>query len=129
MLKVLQHNTELALESWLFVFNALFMCTHQRHSIMGQRGFCLHFIIERESISHLVMSTFCDSTDCSPHQTPLSMGFSRQEYWSGLPIPSPGDLPWNEPISPALQADSLPTELRGKPSKPGTFIKTCSEGN
>ena len=80
MLKVLQHNTELALESWLFVFNALFMCTHQRHSIMGQRGFCLHFIIERESISHLVMSTFCDSTDCSPHQVPLTMEFSRQEY-------------------------------------------------
>ena len=47
------------------------------------------------------------------HQAPLSMGFSRQEYWSGLPFPSPGDLPnpGVEPKSPALQADSLPTEL------------------
>ena len=46
-------------------------------------------------------------------QTPLSMGFSRQEYWSGLPFPSPGDLPHPgiEPWSPALQADSLPIEL------------------
>jgi len=42
-------------------------------------------------------------------QAPLSMGFSRQEYWSGLPFPTPGDLhdPGIEPVSPALQADSL----------------------
>ena len=51
------------------------------------------------------------------YQTPLSMEFSRQESWSGLPFPSPGDLPdpGIEPGSPALQADSLLTELRGKP--------------
>ena len=43
-------------------------------------------------------------------QAPLSVGFSRQEYWSGLPFPSPGDLPdpGIKPRSPALQADSLP---------------------
>ena len=47
------------------------------------------------------------------------MGFSRQEYWSGLPFPSPGDLPdpGIEPGSPALQADSLPSEPPGKPIK------------
>ena len=47
----------------------------------------------------------------------MSMGFSRQEYWSGLPFPSPGDLPnpWIEPRSPALQADSLLSEPPGKP--------------
>ena len=46
------------------------------------------------------------------------MGFSRQEYWSGLPFPSPGDqpTPGMEPGSPALQADSLPSEPPGKPS-------------
>ena len=46
-------------------------------------------------------------------QGPLSMGFSRQEYWSGLPFPSPGDLliPGIEPGSSALQADCLPTDL------------------
>ena len=50
------------------------------------------------------------------YQAPLSMGLSRQEYWSGLPFPSPGDIPnpGIEPGSPALQADSLPTELPGK---------------
>ena len=43
------------------------------------------------------------------HQAPLSMGFSRQEYWSGLPFPTPGDLhdPGIESVSPALQADIL----------------------
>ena len=56
------------------------------------------------------------------HQALLSMGFSRQEYWSGLPCPSLGDLPDRgiKPRSPALQADSLPSEPRGKPS--------CSHG-
>ena len=46
------------------------------------------------------------------HQAPLSMGFSRQEYWSWLPFPSPGDLPdpGIEPGSPALQANTLPSE-------------------
>ena len=51
------------------------------------------------------------------HQAPLSVGFSRQEYWSGLLCPSPGDLPdpGIEHESPALQVDSLPSELPGKP--------------
>ena len=45
------------------------------------------------------------------------MGFSRQEYWSGLPFPSPEDIPdpGMEPASPTLQAESLPSELPGKP--------------
>ena len=51
------------------------------------------------------------------HQAPLSMEFSRQEYWSGLPFPSAGDLPDQgiKPRSPALQADSFPSELQGSP--------------
>ena len=51
------------------------------------------------------------------HQALLSMGLSRQEYWSGLPFPSPGDLPdpGIEPRSPALQADALTSESPGKP--------------
>ena len=46
------------------------------------------------------------------YQAPPSMGFSRQEYWSGLPFPSPGDLPdpGIEPRSPALEADALTSE-------------------
>ena len=52
-------------------------------------------------------------------QAPLSMGFPRQEYWSGLPFPSPRDLPdpGIEPKSPAPRADSLPSELPGSPIK------------
>ena len=51
------------------------------------------------------------------YQASPSMGFSRQEYWSGLPIPSPGDLPnpGIEPGSPALEADALTSEPPGKP--------------
>ena len=51
------------------------------------------------------------------HQAPLSMGFSRQEYWRGLPFPPPGDLahPGIETRSPALQADLLPSKPPGKP--------------
>ena len=50
------------------------------------------------------------------HQAPLSMGFSRPEYWSGLPFPSPRDVldPGTEPQSSALKADSLPSEPPGK---------------
>ena len=51
------------------------------------------------------------------YQASPSLGFSKQEYWSGLPFPSPGDLPdpGIEPRSPALQADALPSEPPGKP--------------
>ena len=57
------------------------------------------------------------------HQAPLSMGFFRQEHWSGLPFPSSGDLPNSgiKPGSPALQADS---SLSGPPRKP-MYIWTC----
>ena len=58
--------------------------------------------------------TLCGPMDCTC-QAPPSMGFSRQDYWSGLPFPSPGDLPnpGIKPGSPALQADSLPSEPQG----------------
>ena len=58
-------------------------------------------------------------------QAPLSMGFSGQEYWRGLPFPSPGDLPnpGIEPWSPALHADFLPTELWGKPMMCGICFR------
>ena len=61
--------------------------------------------------------TLCDLMDCSPSGSSVH-GFSRQEYWSGSPFPSPGDLPdpGIKPMSPALQADSLPSEPPGKPS-------------
>ena len=61
-------------------------------------------------------------------QAPLSMGFSRQEYWSGLSFPSPRGLPdpGIELGSPALQVESLPSEPAGKPLESHTYIETSS---
>ena len=67
-------------------------------------------------------------------QAPLSMGFSRQEYWNGLPFPSPGDLPdpGIKPASPALADGLLPSEPQGKPSDsslhcPNSMSNTASK--
>ena len=71
-------------------------------------------------------SVLSASLQCS-YQVPLSIGFSRQEYWSGLPFPSPEDLPnpGIESRSPALQADSLLSEPPEKPTSI-TFIKSIA---
>ena len=63
-------------------------------------------------LSHSVVSNW----------VPLSIGFFRQEYWSELPLLTPGDVPYLgikpiSPVSPALQADSLPTEPSGNPQE------------
>ena len=72
---------------------------------------------ESERLVTQSCSTLCNPMDCVVHQAPLSMGFSRQEYWRVLSFPSPGDLsdPGIEHGSPAWQADSLPSELPGDP--------------
>ena len=66
------------------------------------------------SVPTTLLSFSCSvvSDSLQPRQAPLSMGFSRQVYWSALPFPSPGDLPDSgiEPRAPELQADSLPSE-------------------
>ena len=63
-----------------------------------------------------------------PHQAPSSMEFSRQEYWSGLPYPSPGNLtnPGIEPRSPALQADAGLSESSEKPQKSENHLMNLS---
>ena len=67
-----------------------------------------------KSLSHVRLFATPWTVAC---QASLSMGFSRQEYWSGLPFPSPGDLPDSgiEPGSPAFQEDTLASEPPGKP--------------
>ena len=88
----------------------------------------MHVYHIRSSLSHVEMHTQgCDMKSLShvrffvtpwtvAHQASPSMGFSRQEYWRGLPFPSLGDLPHPgiEPRSPALKADALPSEPPGK---------------
>ena len=63
-------------------------------------------------LSRFICVQFCVISRTVTHQAPLSTGFSRQEYWSGLPFPSAGDLPDPriEPGSSSLKADSLPSE-------------------
>ena len=71
---------------------------------------CAFLVVSVKSSSFASLCT-------TAHQALLSMGFSRQEYWSGLSFPPPGDLPdpGIEPRCPALQADSLLSEPPGKP--------------
>ena len=71
-----------------------------------------------KTVSHSVVSNSFQTPWIVAHQAPLSMGFSRQEYWRGLPFPSPGDLPnpGIEPVSPMLAGRFFSTEPPGKPS-------------
>ena len=73
-----------------------------------------------ESLSHVQLFATPWTVAC---QAPLSMEFSRQGYWSGWPFSSPGDLldPGIKPRSPALQVDSVPSKLPGKP----TYVYRC----
>ena len=79
-----------------------------------------------------VMSLSCVQLFATPwtrtYQTPLFMGFSKQEYWNGFPFPSPGDFPdpGLKPRSPALQADALPSEPPGKPKNVQTTVQLHS---
>ena len=68
-------------------------------------------------LSHSSCILLCVTLWTVAHQAPLSRGFSRQEYWSGLPCLPPGDLPDSgiKPTSPALKANFLPSEQTGKP--------------
>ena len=68
------------------------------------------------AVCHSIVPNSLQTLQTVASQAPLSMEFSRQEYWSGLPFPSPGDLPDTgiEPGYPKLQADSLPSEPPGK---------------
>ena len=74
----------------------------------------MYLKVKVKSLSHV---RFFATPWTVAHQAPPSMEFSRQEYWSGLPFPSPGDLPnpGIEPRSPALQTDTLLSEPPGKP--------------
>ena len=80
------------------------------------------YIWQSESESEVVSDSATPWTVA--HQAPPSMGFSRQEYWSGVPFPSPGDLPdpGIKPRSPALWAEALTSEALGKSLLSGTLL-------
>ena len=78
---------------------------------------CYWFTVFACVLSHFGHVQYFATLWLVAHQAPMSMGFSRQEYWSGFSLPSPGDLPdpGIEPMSPVLQAASLLFEPPGKP--------------
>ena len=87
--------------------NLYILCPHRMHTCM-----CV-----LSSFSHVQLFVTLWTVD---RQAPLSMGFCRQEYWSGLPCPPPGNLPNigiepAYPVSPSLQVDSLPLSYQGSP--------------
>ena len=91
----------------------------------------LYFFILATWVAVLVIQsclTLCNPMDYIAHQAPQSMEFSRQEYWNGLPLPSPGDLsnPRIKHRSPALQADSLPP--LGKSYGPINYEQETTQG-
>ena len=83
--------------------------------------------LPRPAVNQVIMSSISAGGGFLkiPCQAPLSMGFSRHAYWSGWPFPPPGDLPDSgiKPVSPALQADSIPLSYLGSLSPPVTAHK------
>ena len=92
----------------VYVYNGI-LFSHNKKKILPSES---RFLCESLSGVLLFMTPWTIA-----HQAPLSMEISRQDYWSGLPFPSPGHLPdpGLKPGSPSLQADSLLFELSGKP--------------
>ena len=100
--------------SWSSLFK---LCSHLgKHQFISSVPCCC-------LVTQLCLTLF-DPMDCSC-QAPLSMELSRQEYWSGLPFPPPGDLPdpGIEPVSPALAGGFFTTEPPGKPTKYFTYYR------
>ena len=108
-----------------------------KRSLAGKKelGFSESILL---TIPHLFLILWCEVKSLSrvqlyvtpwtvAYQAPPSMGFSRQECWSGVPFPSPGDLPdpGIEPRSPALRADALPSEPLGKVQVNELLNKEC----
>ena len=134
------------MEIWRDYFLSLYFCFHayvfRAYSIVTEQAQCAStsfspVITSQYYIMLEICKCGCAMLSCSvciqlfatpwtvAHQAPLSMGFSWQEYWSGLPCPPPGDLPnpGIKPKSPTLQADSLP------PEPPGKQLKVCHDLN
>ena len=107
---------------WPFPFSNLSDLTHLHSEVHIYSSIILSMIV----LCFVAQSclTLCSPMDCSPPGSSVHGGFSRQEYWSGLPCPPPRGLPnpGNKPRSSALQAESLPSEPPGKPTFPISWI-------
>ena len=109
-------NTTISTEGSFYIYIYLYTYTENTRNIAYLYIYIYIYACKRVCVlSHFSCVWLCDPMDYIAWQAPLSMGSSRQEYWSGLPFPSPVDLPnpGVEPGSPALQEDSLPNEIWG----------------
>ena len=108
---------QLPLQAKYLILTFTLSCSHL-HVLKTFQASLIVPPISVKSFSHIRLFVTLWTVAC---QAPLSMEFSRQEYWSGLPFPSPGDLPSQglEPRSPEFQADSLPSEIPGRPNQMG----------
>ena len=88
---------------------------------LSHQGSPYRIVKAKEKVKSLSRVQFFAILGTAAYQAPPSMGFSRQEYWSGVPFPSPGDLPnpGIKPRFPELQTDALPSEPPGKPIHTG----------
>ena len=123
-----------------FTFIQVVVCISTLFLLLGNITFMviLVYLSVEENLECFcaVLSHSVVSDSLWPHRLWLARplcpwGFSRQEYWSGLPCPSPGNLPNLEikPRSPTLQADSLPSEPTGKPKNTGVGSLSLLQGN
>ena len=114
-------NSKLQSKLLLLFFFKLGWTSSHTHSVFLFLFFSV-IKVKVKSLSHVWLFATPWTVAC---QAPLSMGFSRQEYWSRLPFPSPGNLsnPGIEPRSSALQADTLTSEPPGKPKSSSNYLK------
>ena len=110
-LKCSEHSINVRHYSLVFCLNYFFW---KLSSSLGWNYFLLTFLVWWHLVAQLCLTLYDPMT--ITYQAPLSMGFPRQEYWSGLPFPSPGDLPnpGIEPMSPALACGFFTPEPPGK---------------
>ena len=101
---------------YVYMYVCVCICVYIHRHVCVSVCVCVY-----ESLSHVQL--FATPWTVA-HQAPLSLEFYRQEYWSGLPFPSTEDLPdpGIKPMSPALQADSLPSESPRKPIYKNTYL-------
>ena len=111
---------------WFRTFwRRMYVCIYMTESLPGTCGTTTTFLISYAVLSCSAMPDSLWPHGLQPARLLCPWGFSRQEYWSGLPCSPSGDLltPGTEPWSPALQAGSLPDELPGKPLISYTLIQ------
>ena len=101
----------------LFLFESIILPHYLRATTLNTKPNILN--MERKKVELLSRVRLFVTPWTVAYQVPLSMGFSRQDYWSGVPLPSPGDLPnpGIEPWYPSFQTGTLPSEPPGKPKK------------